>query len=39
MPYRTQDDVIQGAVITFVEITATKALEAQLRAGGSKLVR
>jgi two-component system CheB/CheR fusion protein len=34
MPYRTQDDVIQGAVITFVDITATKELEARLRAGG-----
>ena len=34
MPCRTQDDVIQGAVITFVDITATKELEARLRAGG-----
>ena len=34
MPYRTHDDVIQGAVITFVDITATKELEARLRAGG-----
>jgi PAS domain-containing protein len=33
MPYRTQDDVIQGAVLTFVDITATKELEAQLRGG------
>ncbi|MDO9285872.1 MAG: chemotaxis protein CheB [Aquabacterium sp.] len=31
MPYRTQDDVIQGAVITFVDITTAKALEARLR--------
>jgi len=34
MPYRTQDDVIQSAAITFVDITATKELEARLRAGG-----
>jgi len=31
MPYRTLTNVIQGAVITFVDITAAKALEAQLR--------
>jgi len=31
MPYRTQDNVIQGAVITFVDITVAKALEARLR--------
>lgn len=36
MPYRTQDDVIQGAVITFVDITAAKTLEARLRAGGAE---
>jgi two-component system CheB/CheR fusion protein len=35
MPYRTQDDVIQGAVITFVDITSTKQLEARLRSGGA----
>lgn len=34
MPYRTLDNVIQGAVITFVDITAAKALEARLRAEG-----
>lgn len=34
MPYRTQDDVIQGAVITFVDITAAKTLEARLRGSG-----
>jgi two-component system CheB/CheR fusion protein len=32
MPYRTMDDVIGGVVITFTNITATKALEAELRA-------
>lgn len=31
MPYRRLDNVIDGAVITFVDITATKQLEAQLR--------
>lgn len=33
MPHHTQDDVIQGAVITFVDITTAKALEARLRGG------
>ena len=32
MPYRTHDDVIDGAVITFVDITAAKELEARLRS-------
>uniref|UniRef100_UPI0011D1D2EB PAS domain-containing protein n=1 Tax=Ideonella sp. B508-1 TaxID=137716 RepID=UPI0011D1D2EB len=31
MPYRTLSNVIQGAVITFVDITAAKALESRLR--------
>ena len=31
MPYRTVANVIQGAVITFVDITAAKALESRLR--------
>jgi two-component system CheB/CheR fusion protein len=31
MPYRTLDDRIDGVVITFGDITAAKALEAQLR--------
>jgi transcriptional regulator with PAS, ATPase and Fis domain len=31
MPYRTLDDVIDGAVITLVDITATKELESKLR--------
>lgn len=31
MPYRTLDDVINGVVITFMDITATKMLEAELR--------
>jgi two-component system CheB/CheR fusion protein len=31
MPYRTQDNVIDGAVITFVDITTAKGLEARLR--------
>lgn len=31
MPYRTQDNVIDGVVITFIDITAIKQLEAKLR--------
>ena len=31
MPYRRIDNVIDGAVITFVDITETKALESRLR--------
>ena len=31
MPYRRLDNVIDGAVITFVDITATKQVEAMLR--------
>ncbi len=31
MPYRTQDNIIDGVVITFIDITETKKLEAQLR--------
>ena len=31
MPYRRLDNVIDGAVITFVEITAAKQLESDLR--------
>ncbi|WP_222101906.1 chemotaxis protein CheB [Methylomonas koyamae] len=31
MPYRTQDNVIDGVVITFIDISETKRLEAQLR--------
>jgi len=31
MPYRTMDDMIAGVVITFSNITASKALEAELR--------
>jgi two-component system CheB/CheR fusion protein len=32
MPYRTLDDRIDGVVITFVDITAAKKLEAKLKA-------
>ncbi len=32
MPYRRLDNVIDGAVITFVDITVTKQLESKLRA-------
>jgi two-component system CheB/CheR fusion protein len=31
MPYRTVSNMIQGAVLTFVDITASKALESRLR--------
>jgi len=31
MPYRTLDDRIDGVVITFADITASKRLEARLR--------
>jgi two-component system CheB/CheR fusion protein len=31
MPYRTVSNVIQGVVITFVDITAAKKLESRLR--------
>ncbi len=32
MPYRTHDNVIDGVVITFIDISETKQLEAQLRS-------
>jgi two-component system CheB/CheR fusion protein len=32
MPYRTLDDVIEGVVITFMDITTAKGLEADLRS-------
>jgi PAS domain len=31
LPYRTLENMIDGVVITFVDITASKALEAELR--------
>lgn len=34
MPYRTQSNVIDGVVITFVDITEIKQLEAELRQRG-----
>jgi len=37
MPYRTMEDVICGVVITFVNITAAKKLEAQLREENARL--
>jgi len=33
MPYRTRDNLIDGVVITFIDITETKKLEAKLRGG------
>ncbi|AWI81120.1 chemotaxis protein CheB [Parazoarcus communis] len=35
MPYRTQDNVINGVVITFIDISETKKLEASLRERGN----
>ncbi len=35
MPYRTQENVIDGVVITFTDITEIKQLEATLRKGGA----
>ena len=37
MPYRTMDDLIDGVVITFTDITAAKTLEAELRGENAKL--
>jgi two-component system CheB/CheR fusion protein len=34
MPYRTQDNVIDGVVITFIDITEVKQLEARLEKKG-----
>lgn len=38
MPYRTVDNVIQGAVITFVDISVVKQLESSLRGVDSPAV-
>lgn len=37
MPYRTQDDHIDGLVLTFTDATEAKTLEAALRAAQAKL--
>ncbi len=37
MPYRTKEDVIGGVVITFANISAAKALEAELREEIAKI--
>jgi two-component system CheB/CheR fusion protein len=37
MPYRTQEDQIDGVVITFADITVAKTLEAALRKAQSTL--
>ena len=37
MPYRTVEDVIAGVVITFTNISAAKALEAELRGENDRL--
>jgi two-component system CheB/CheR fusion protein len=36
MPYRTLDNMIDGVVITFTDITVIKQLEAQLRERGER---
>ena len=35
MPYRTQDNIIDGVVVTFIDITEIKKLEAALRKRGA----
>jgi two-component system CheB/CheR fusion protein len=37
LPYRTIQNAIGGVVITFAEITRAKALEAELRSGGTEI--
>jgi two-component system CheB/CheR fusion protein len=39
MPYRTMEDVIDGVVMTFADITETKKLEAELRQENARLNR
>ncbi|TPQ26558.1 chemotaxis protein CheB [Methylomonas koyamae] len=39
MPYRTQDNLIDGVVITFIDISETKKLEAELRCRHEELER
>jgi two-component system CheB/CheR fusion protein len=39
MPYRTAENVIDGLVFTFVDITLAKTLEAQLRAAANPAKR
>jgi chemotaxis methyl-accepting protein methylase/PAS domain-containing protein len=39
MPYRTMDNRIDGVVITFADITASKKVEARLRSEHAELVR
>ena len=37
MPYRTYENMIDGAVITFMDVTVSKTLEAQLRQARAEL--
>jgi two-component system CheB/CheR fusion protein len=37
LPYRTMDNVIEGAVLTFVDITESKQAEAPIRASDERL--
>jgi len=36
MPHRTQDNLIDGVAITFIDISETKKLEAELRISHEK---
>ncbi len=37
LPYRTSEDHIEGAVLTFIDITARRAAEQELRAGEDRM--
>ena len=39
LPYRTQQDVIDGAVLTFIDITAIRNAQRQLKVGEANLQR
>lgn len=38
MPFRTMDNVIEGGVITFIDISVAKRLEAELRAAVTRCI-
>ncbi|MEH6565950.1 MAG: CheR family methyltransferase [Halopseudomonas sp.] len=37
LPYRTSEDYIEGAVLTFIDVTARRAAEAELRLGEERM--
>ncbi|MEP6558481.1 MAG: CheR family methyltransferase, partial [Burkholderiales bacterium] len=39
LPYRTQQDVIGGAVLTFIDVTAIRAAQRQVKVGEANLQR